>query len=63
VQDGIAQRAAKAIEDRSVQQKALDVGGLAGDDLIEQVVEDISLASGCTLCKRNDEFMGIGSAL
>ena len=44
--DGIAQRAAQPVQDRGLQQEAPDVLGLALQDLLDQVVDDVAVVPG-----------------
>ena len=44
--DGIAQRAAQPVEDRGLQQEVADLLGLALQDLLDQVVDDVAVVAG-----------------
>ena len=44
--DGIAQRGRHAIKQGGLQQKVLDVGGLALDDILHEVIQDMAIAAG-----------------
>ena len=44
--DGVAQRAGQRVEDRRLQQEAPDLFGLAVQDLLDQVVDDVAVVPG-----------------
>ena len=57
--DGLAQRTAQPLQNRSLQQEAADRFGLALQDLFDQIVDDVAVAAGECLNKTG----AIGSPL
>ena len=57
--DGVAQRAGEPFEDRGLEQEVADVGGLAGEHLLGEVVDDVAVVAGET----GDERAGVLAAL
>ena len=57
--DGLAQRAAQAVEDGGVEQEAADSGGLAPQHLLHQIVHDVAVIPG----ERPDEAGGVRAPL
>ncbi|HET9416625.1 MAG TPA: hypothetical protein VFP30_03710 [Candidatus Limnocylindria bacterium] len=57
--NGVTDRTREPIEDRSLQQEASDVIGLPSEDLLDEVVDDVTIPAG----KARDEAGGIVPAL
>jgi hypothetical protein len=57
--DGVAQRSGQPVEDRGLQEEGPDIVGLAGEDLVDEIVHDEPVVAG----ERGDERRGVGPAL